>query len=197
MAVNLTIVRHGNTFGPDEPPRRIGARTDLPLVESGREQARALGRWFVAEGMPFARVLCSPLKRARDTAALITGQYPAAPVVEPCEWLNEIDHGPDEGQPEDAVRDRISMQALAAWEAQGIAPPGWIVDADTRLTAWRSLMAERHAGDILLVTSNGAARFALLAAGLSAPSLKLRTGAWGCIALDAGKPRLIEWDMRP
>jgi probable phosphoglycerate mutase len=197
MAVNLIIVRHGNTFGPEEPPRRIGARTDLPLVESGREQARALGRRFATEGMLFARILCSPLNRARDTAALIVGEHPAAHLIEPHEWLNEIDHGPDEGMLEIAVRDRIGGEALAAWEEQGIAPPGWIVDADTRLAAWQNLMAARHDGNVLLVTSNGAARFALLAVGLSAPSLKLRTGAWGRIALGAGGPRLVEWDMRP
>ena len=38
------VVRHGNTFEADEQPRRIGARTDLPLTAKGVEQARALGR---------------------------------------------------------------------------------------------------------------------------------------------------------
>ena len=31
----LVIVRHGNTFEAGEPPRRIGARTDLPLTATG------------------------------------------------------------------------------------------------------------------------------------------------------------------
>ncbi len=44
MGVTLYIVRHGNTFEPDEPPRRIGRRTDLPLVESGRAKEDKLGQ---------------------------------------------------------------------------------------------------------------------------------------------------------
>ena len=44
MDLIATIVRHGNTFDGNEPVRRIGARTDLPLVASGFDQARALGQ---------------------------------------------------------------------------------------------------------------------------------------------------------
>ena len=176
MGVTLTIVRHGNTFADDETPRRIGARTDLPLVESGRVQARALGRAFAATGQRFVRALCSPLARTRETADLILADQSPAPPTEPSDWLAEIDHGPDENQPEDAVRGRIGGAALAAWEARGIAPPGWIVDAELRLAAWRRLFAERHEGDLLLVTS---------------------TGAWGRLSLDPQGPRLIAWDVRP
>ncbi len=42
----LVIARHGNTFGPQDTPTRIRARTDLKLVEKGREQARALGEYL-------------------------------------------------------------------------------------------------------------------------------------------------------
>ena len=38
----LVIVRHGNTFRAGETPTRVGARTDLPLVEE--ERARSAGR---------------------------------------------------------------------------------------------------------------------------------------------------------
>jgi probable phosphoglycerate mutase len=196
VSARLTIVRHGNTFVPGEPPRRIGARTDLPLVESGRAQAEALGLAFKMAGENFTRVLCAPLVRARETAVLTLAHQPRPPAIEPCDWLTEIDHGPDEGQPEETVRARIGDAAIAAWETDGIAPPGWHVDAEPRLAGWRGLLVEAH-GDILLVTSNGAARFGLLAAGLSAPSLKLRTGAWGRIALGGPTPRLVAWDVRP
>jgi broad specificity phosphatase PhoE len=197
MAVTLTIVRHGNTFEPGEPPRRIGARTDLPLVESGRAQATALGRAFATRKLSFTSILCSPLARTRETAALILDHLPPAPQIDACDWLAEIDHGPDEDQAEDAVRARGGAAALVAWETRGIAPPGWIVDVDARLAAWHRLFATTHDGDLLLVTSNGAARFGLLAAGLSPPSLKLRTGAWGQIRLDAEGRHLVEWDVRP
>jgi broad specificity phosphatase PhoE len=80
------IVRHGNTFAAREEPRRIGARTDLPLVESGRAQAEALAAHFAAQGIRFARCLCSPLLRTRQTAAIVA-PYCA---IEPTEWLREI-----------------------------------------------------------------------------------------------------------
>ena len=42
MTVDLVLVRHGNTFGPEDPVVWVGAREDLPLVESGRAQAERL-----------------------------------------------------------------------------------------------------------------------------------------------------------
>lgn len=184
------IVRHGNTFAPDEAPRRIGAGTDLPLVESGRVQARALAEHFAARGIRFDRCLCSPLRRTRETAAIIA---PYAD-IEPADWLREIDHGPDEDRIEAEVIARIGADALAAWEERAEAPPGWIVDADARLAAWRDWLAAPKAQSTLLVTSNGAARFALLALGL--PPAKLRTGSHGMIEWDDG-PHLRCWDQRP
>lgn len=177
------IVRHGNTFAPGEPPRRIGARTDLPLVESGREQAAALCARFA--GVVFDRVLTSPLLRTRETAAIIA---PYA-LAEPTDWLREIDHGPDEGRTEDEVAARLGRDALEAWEGNAVAPPGWIVDAEARQAAWRAIL--ETTGTVLLVTSNGAARFARLVLGL--PPARLRTGAYAEIA----DRQLVAWDIRP
>jgi len=198
MTRRLFIIRHGNTFAPGEPPRRIGAGTDLPLVESGIVQARALGTFFAAERLTVRRILAGPLRRARETAERIAAALGTAVAGSP-DWLNEIDHGPDEGRAEADVLARIGAQALAAWDEQGVAPPGWRVDADSRIAAWRALFADGGEGEgaDLLVTSNGAARFALLALGAPAGSLKLRTGAFGEIALEEGATRLVRWNVRP
>lgn len=188
MTPQVVIVRHGNTFAPGEPPRRIGARTDLPLVASGRAQARALAEHFARAGLAFDRVLAASLRRTRETAALIAPDR----VPEPCDWLREIDHGPDEDRTEDHVLARIGSDALDAWERSALPPPGWIVDSELRLTAWRHFL-DGTAGTSLLVTSNGAARFALLALG-TAPT-KIRTGAYGLLAADPW--RVAAWDVRP
>ena len=75
-------------------------------------------------------------------------------------------------------------------------PDGWIVDAETRIAAWRAVFAQAGEGADLLVTSNGAARFALLALGL--PPRKLRTGAFGELAVAPdGNVTLVRWDERP
>lgn len=196
--LTVTIIRHGNTFKPGEEPRRIGARTDLPLVESGIAQAQALGRAFAAQGLTFDRALAAPLERTRQTIAHIVGDRG----IETADWLAEIDHGPDEDRPEAEVLARLGASALAAWDARAVAPDGWYVDTEARLAGWRDLYAS-PGGRVLIVTSNGAARFALLAdaalhaqaAGL--PSLKLRTGAYGTILRQGGRLRLRDWDRRP
>ncbi len=177
------IVRHGDTFAPGESPRRIGARTDLPLVESGRSQARALAEYFAT--IRFDRCLCSPLLRTRETAVIIAPYLDA----EPTDWLREIDHGPDEGRYEDEVIARIGIEALAAWEREAVPPAGWIIDAAARRKAWREFI--RTDATTLLITSNGAARFARIALGL--PPAKLRTGAYGEIR----DGKMAGWDIRP
>ncbi|WP_010184552.1 histidine phosphatase family protein [Sphingomonas sp. PAMC 26605] len=201
MALSVTIVRHGDTFAPGDTPRRIGARTDLPLVASGREQAESLGRVLAGSGQVFDRALTAPLTRSRETLALILAAHSAPPPVETADWLNEIDHGPDEDMPESAVIARIGADAIAAWDRDAHAPDGWSVDADRRLAGWRALWAS-DAGNIVLVTSNGAARFALLSdPGLRAqaaalPTLKLRTGSFGTIVRADGCLRLRDWNRR-
>ncbi|SES03845.1 histidine phosphatase family protein [Sphingobium sp. YR768] len=193
----LFIIRHGNTFASSAQACRVGARTDIPLVDSGRDQADRIGQWFAAQALPVRHILSSPLLRARETANRI-GAAIDHPVDGQRDWLGEIDHGPDEGRPESEVLARIGAQALLDWDTRAIAPDGWIVDADARIAAWRAYFAEEGEGVDLLVTSNGAARFALLAAGLPLGTLKLRTGALGELAVDArGQVMLLRWDERP
>lgn len=205
MAVpTFVIVRHGNTFAAGEPPRRIGARTDLPLTHEGLAQGHALGSHFAALGWYFSRVLVSPLARTRQTAHGILQHLTNAPEPQFCDWLREIDHGPDEDMPEDAVIARIGIAALDAWDRQGLAPAGWTVDADSRRAAWRTLLAN-DVGPTLLVTSNGAARFALLAMQdevypdlEASKDMKLPTGSYGIIQRTAdGVLDVPVWGKRP
>lgn len=199
----FVIVRHGNTFAAGEPPRRIGARTDLPLTDAGAAQAAALGAHFAAADWRFTRVLVSPLARTRLTAQAILDHQQAPPVPIPCDWLREIDHGPDENRTEAEVLARVGQDALTAWDERAEAPPGWIVEADMRQAAWRHLFATDD-GPTLVVTSNGAARFALLAdPALSAargtlPGMKLPTGSYGMIRRQAdGTLDVPVWGRRP
>jgi broad specificity phosphatase PhoE len=192
----IFVIRHGNTFASSAEARRIGCRTDIPLVESGHAQAEQLGGWFAVQPFVLTRLLSSPLLRARQTAqaiAVATGH----PSDGTKDWLSEIDHGPDEGRSENEVVARVGAQAVAEWDEHGVAPPGWIVDADARIAGWRAFFAEGSQGVDLLVTSNGAARFALIAAGIPAETLKLRTGAFGELEVTGGAVRLVRWDVRP
>jgi broad specificity phosphatase PhoE len=62
----LILVRHGDTEWSQNG--RHTSRTDLPLLASGIERARSLEP--VLAELEFARVLSSPLRRARETAEL-------------------------------------------------------------------------------------------------------------------------------
>lgn len=64
------FARHGQTIWNVE--NKICGATDIALTELGYEQARALGRKIVDEGVRIDEILYSPLIRARDTALEIS-----------------------------------------------------------------------------------------------------------------------------
>ncbi len=197
----LYLVRHGNTFARGEEPRRIGARTDLPLTAEGGAQATALGKHFADRGMRFVAAFAAPLARTTETAGGILAAMGSHQPVEPLALLTEIDHGPDEGAPESAVVARLGREALAAWDREAIVPDGWTVDRQARLAGWiERFEAERaRTRDVLMVTSNGVARLARLALGeaTGGAPLRLRTGAYGVIEVDGDGQRVLSWDVRP
>ena len=195
----LLVVRHGDTFLPDEPPRRIGARTDLPLTPRGEAQAGNVAAWLRAGDRHPDLALTGPLQRAARTARLIVAALPSVcPLVE-AGWLDEVDYGPDEGRPEAEVIGRVGANALARWDRSAEPAPGWPVDRAARIADCRTGVATLPIGTTLLVTSTGAARFILLALGLGdgAASMRLRTGAIGEIEIGVTGARLNRWDMRP
>jgi broad specificity phosphatase PhoE len=123
----IAFVRHGQT----ELNRagRLQGRIDVPLSALGAEQAAALGRGYAAE--PVARVLSSPLQRARDTAGAIAGAHGIA--VEVDERLIELDYGDWDGV---ALAD-VPPEAWAAWRTDtDFAPPGGetLADVAARVT---------------------------------------------------------------
>jgi broad specificity phosphatase PhoE len=89
MSGEIVILRHGETEWSRSGQHT--SRTDLPLLESGRERARAVGKQLA--GRTFALVLCSPLLRARETCELAGFASPA--VLD--EDLREWDYGDYEG----------------------------------------------------------------------------------------------------
>lgn len=99
MAGELWLIRHGETEWS-----RSGAhtgRTDLPLTETGRQQARAIRN--LLGGRPFAAVWTSPLGRARDTCEL--AGYGASAEID--ENLHEWDYGDCEGKTTAQIRERF------------------------------------------------------------------------------------------
>ncbi len=197
----LFILRHGNTFDKGDIVTRVGGRTDLPLSSSGLVQAAAVADVIMARNPSFTLIFSSPLARTMETARIVRDRTAPNVTIEPLEAMREIDYGPDENKPEDEVVARIGADALARWEAQAIPPAGWLVDPPALIDTWRTLFQRCASidGDILVVTSNGVARFALDAADeipTDAPR-KLKTAAFGVVALSAdGKGVILDWNVR-
>lgn len=86
---------------------------DGDLTGRGRDQAHALGRELVAAGCRFSLVAASPLRRAVQTAEIVSG-YLGVPIGLELDDLREIDVGDLDGKC-DPESWRIYQAILAAW----------------------------------------------------------------------------------
>ena len=138
-------------------------------------------------------------RRFVETARTILALHANPPELITDLFLREIDYGPDENRPEDAVIARIGKPALDAWEKDSIVPPGWRVDPDALIGNWQETFHDLRdePGDHLIVTSNGIARFALAAAGAVRQDPKLKTGAWGVVEVTGQDVSVLAWNVRP
>lgn len=202
----LLIARHGNTFEKDQTPVRIGLRTDMPLSSSGRTQAVNLGNYIQINKIYPAAVYCSNLKRTRETAslALTTAGISMEPKI--LSIFDEIDYGPDEGKTNEEITNRIGEMALRDWENVAVVPEGWLVDTDEIIHNWQnfaaSLLVTNPNDTVLVVTSNGIARFApyltddFFGFTLS-HKIKLATGAIGSLTYKDGEWKADYWNQIP
>ena len=136
----LFLVRHGQTAA--NAAGLILGRADPPLTDLGRRQAVAL-----AAGLPApARVVSSPLRRARQTAAAM-GQ----PIELDERWI-EMDYGDLDGQPAGSVQ----AEVWTRWRADpAFAPPGGesLAAVGERVReACADLADSAAAGDVVVVS---------------------------------------------
>ena len=108
-ATRVFLVRHGATVLTSED--RFAGATDVDLSAEGRAQATRLAERLRDDDM--AAVYCSPLRRTRDTAALIAAPHGLTPLEHP--GLREIDHGRWEGLTRAEVESRFGNE-YARWE---------------------------------------------------------------------------------
>lgn len=202
----LIIARHGNTFGPEDTPTRVGGRTDLPLVEKGEEQARAVGQYLKQNNMIPDVVYASHLQRTIQTAKIAIKETGITNPVYSLNIFDEIDYGPDENQTEDTVIARIGAQAIKSWDDQAIVPDGWQVDPDQIIENWTGFadqVLRSSQGEVtLVVTSNGIARFAPYITGdfetfRQTHTIKLATGALGILEHDGTHWHVRNWNIKP
>ncbi|GIU83712.1 MAG: phosphoglycerate mutase [Acidimicrobiales bacterium] len=181
----LVLVRHGRTSA-NAAGLLLGSRgDDPPLDEIGLEQARRLGRSLGSAGL----VVSSPLRRARETAAMIGAGF----VVDD-RW-REIDYGEMEGTP---LRD-VPAEVWRRWRVDpGWAPPGGesLRSVYERVSAACEELVERcRSEDVVVVTHVSPLKAAVawaLGVGVEVSwRMWLPTGSVCRIATDGDAPRLL------
>ena len=138
----LVLVRHGATEWSENG--RHTSRTDLPLLESGVANARALAP--VLARFDFARVLSSPLQRARETASLAG----FSDRVEVTPDLHEWDYGDYEGLTSPQIRERDPN-----WNLWRDGCPGGESPADVTARVDRVIASAVTAGGNVLMFAHG------------------------------------------
>lgn len=81
----ICLVRHGQTDW--NALGKLQGQTDIPLNELGKIQARQCGE-FLSKESSWDVIISSPLKRARETADIIS-HYIEVPVIEKMEFIEK------------------------------------------------------------------------------------------------------------
>jgi broad specificity phosphatase PhoE len=172
------LVRHGETEWA-----RLGrhtGRTDIPLTDVGREQARAIGRRLA--GRRFALVLTSPLSRAAETARL--AGFGDVAIDDPD--LREWDYGALEGRLTTDIRS--DYPGWSIWT--GPWPEGETLD-EVAARADRVIarcLAPEVVGDALLFAHGHLLRV------LAARWIRRPPAEGGAFALSTATHSILGWD---
>jgi len=182
----LVVVRHGSTTW-SEAGRHTG-RTDVPLDSRGEAQARALAGRLA--GHRFARVLVSPLGRARRTCELAG----FGRLAEVCADLAEWDYGDYEGLTSSEIR-----RTRPGWRLWEDGVPGGERLEEVSERADRVVAGVRAGGGDVLAFAHGHVLRVLAARWLGmAPSaggsLLLAPSALGVLTWEREAPVLGRWD---
>lgn len=154
MTGSILLLRHGETEWNLQ--RRYQGRSDSALTATGVAQAHAIGRLLGA--LPCAdtaRIIASPLGRARRTAEIIREHFTAAPELRFDDRLRELSLGSWDG----LTYSEITARCPGVFDGQGRydwyfrSPDGECYDAfAARLGAW---LLEQKAAHALVVVTHG------------------------------------------
>jgi probable phosphoglycerate mutase len=183
------VVRHGATPWSEEG--RHTGRTDIPVAEAGREQARRLAR--VLGGRPFALVLVSPLARALETSALAGFGDRAEPTDDLLEW----DYGEYDGRT--TVEIRAERPGWTLW-TDGV--PGGETAADVGRRADRVIERAREQPGDTLCFAHGHVLRVLASRWVGLPPaggrlLAFDAGSLGELGWEREVPVIARWNERP
>ena len=156
----ILLARHGETEWNRD--RRFQGQRDVPLSDTGREQAHVLAEQAAREERPIAALYTSPLSRAAETAKVVGERLGLAPRAD--DRLKEVDVGDWEGRLKDDV-EAEDPEAWAAFRAAGdeFRFPGGesFAEQQERVVAALVDVTQAHELPALLVCHRGVVRCAL------------------------------------
>ena len=150
-ATTILLVRHGETDWNRD--RRVQGHTDVPLNETGREQARALADELAGESL--AAVYSSDLARALETATIVA--EPRSLDGHDAPALREKHFGTWEGLTDAEVLTRFPDAHATGW-GDGETTEEM---ADRVLAAVREIGTQNRGRCVLVVTHGGPMRAVL------------------------------------
>ncbi|MGC1183783.1 MAG: histidine phosphatase family protein [Candidatus Dormiibacterota bacterium] len=184
----IYLIRHGETEWSLQ--HRHTGSTDIPLTEAGDDQARSLGPRLA--GVPFTRVLASPLQRARLTAEL-SGVQPEAEITA---LLTEFDYGEYEG-----ITSMEIQRERPGWDlwrdgCPGGETPEQVVDRGRRLLAELAPEPDRN----YALFGHGHVLRAVTVAYLGTPvglarHLMLKVASISILSQEHDVPAIEVWDL--
>jgi broad specificity phosphatase PhoE/ribonuclease HI len=184
-ATSTLLLRHGQT--PLSVERRFAGRADIPLTETGKQQAAAAAARLSARG-GIDVVVSSPLSRARRTAEAVAESTGAPLIVD--DDLVEADFGKWEGL-SFAEAAAQSPDAMTAWLGNAdVAPPGgesFAAAAHRVLGALDRLLAAYPERTLVLVSHVTPIKTLLCRALLAPPAALFR------IHLDVASLSEVDW----
>jgi probable phosphoglycerate mutase len=186
---DLYIVRHGETEWSKSG--QYTSVTDLELTEHGREQA--MGLRTLLNPADFDLVLCSPRKRARQTAELAGFED-----YEIDDDLAEWYYGEQEGHTSDEMR-----KLVPGWRIWSSHVPGGEQQADVIARLSKVMNKVRFSGaERAICFSHGHASRVLamcwIGVGIeNGGAFPLQTASVSVLGYEKESPALVHWNVRP
>lgn len=157
----IILVRHGQT--PWNKDKIFRGSVDIPLNDTGKEEARLLGEWLKGETIHAAYT--SPLSRSRETAEAIAQHHSIKVIDHP--GLSDLVYGDWQGVPLAEVKVKYS-DLYRQWE---IAPhtirfPGGetLEELRSRALAAAEEIVQRHPNQVVLLSAHRAVNKVIIAA---------------------------------
>ncbi len=207
--MKLILSRHGNTFKSGETATWVGSRNDLPLVDTGINQANELAKALQDANCLINAIYCASLKRTNEYATIIAKKLKLEYLPIADDRLIELDYGDWSGLTNEQVINRFGKNALDKWTKDGVCPQNshWGESEQQVIERVKSFADEiqvKHKNEtVLAVTSNGILRYfvalvpEVFAQASQKSSLRVATGNVCIMQNLNGIWQLLCWNQKP